>query len=223
MIFLKEIGLGALVAVLVDAFVVRSTLVPSLMALLGEWNWWSPPWLRRVHERIGLGESWAVPPRALTEPRGQGPVGGVIRDVTEASPLARDIRWPSVGLLAAFLLAGAFTRHPRDLPLSLAAIAVAIAAAIHSPRLRPASGAWTSGSRRSRGRPRRRPRGRLPGLVRVVRAGILRDARRRSETRPAVRAGGRVGARCYICCRRRSTWAGCPGSRASPCRPWPPP
>jgi RND superfamily putative drug exporter len=35
-IFLKEIGLGALVAVLIDAFVIRSTLLPSLMALLGE-------------------------------------------------------------------------------------------------------------------------------------------------------------------------------------------
>ena len=55
-IFLKEIGLGALVAVLVDAFVVRSTLVPSLMALLGEWNWWSPPALRRLHDRIGLAD-----------------------------------------------------------------------------------------------------------------------------------------------------------------------
>lgn len=53
-IFLKEIGLGAVVAVLVDAFVVRSALVPSLMALLGEWNWWSPRTLRRWHGRIGL-------------------------------------------------------------------------------------------------------------------------------------------------------------------------
>ena len=55
-IFLKEIGLGALVAVLVDAFVVRSTLVPSLMALLGEWNWWSPRPLRALHDRIGIDE-----------------------------------------------------------------------------------------------------------------------------------------------------------------------
>jgi trehalose monomycolate/heme transporter len=56
-IFLMEIGLGVLVAVLVDAFMVRSTLVPSLMALLGEWNWWSPRPLRRLHDRIGLDEA----------------------------------------------------------------------------------------------------------------------------------------------------------------------
>jgi RND superfamily putative drug exporter len=64
-IFLKEIGLGALVAVLIDAFIVRTLLVPSLMALLGEWNWWSPRALRRLHERIGLDESWAVPPAVV--------------------------------------------------------------------------------------------------------------------------------------------------------------
>jgi RND superfamily putative drug exporter len=66
-IFLKEIGLGALVAVLIDAFIVRALLVPSLMALLGEWNWWSPRALRRLHERIGLDERWATPPAAVAE------------------------------------------------------------------------------------------------------------------------------------------------------------
>ena len=55
-VFLKEIGLGAVVAVMVDAFVVRSLLVPSLMAVLGEWNWWSPRPLRWLHERIGVDE-----------------------------------------------------------------------------------------------------------------------------------------------------------------------
>jgi len=51
LIFLKEVGVGAVVAVLVDAFVVR-LLVPSLMALLGRANWWSPPALRRLHARV---------------------------------------------------------------------------------------------------------------------------------------------------------------------------
>jgi uncharacterized membrane protein YdfJ with MMPL/SSD domain len=60
-IFLKEIGLGAVVAVLVDAFVVRSTLVPALMALLGERNWYSPAPLRRLHARIGLSETRLAP------------------------------------------------------------------------------------------------------------------------------------------------------------------
>jgi RND superfamily putative drug exporter len=46
-VFLKEIGVGAVIAVLVDAFVVRALLVPSLMALLGDWNWWAPAPFRR--------------------------------------------------------------------------------------------------------------------------------------------------------------------------------
>ncbi len=41
---LQEFGLGLAVAILVDATVVRAVLVPSLMALLGRWNWWLPPW-----------------------------------------------------------------------------------------------------------------------------------------------------------------------------------
>jgi uncharacterized membrane protein YdfJ with MMPL/SSD domain len=61
-VFLKEIGVGAVVAVLVDAFVVRAFLVPSLMALLGSANWWSPRVLRRLHARVGLSE--AVPAAA---------------------------------------------------------------------------------------------------------------------------------------------------------------
>jgi uncharacterized membrane protein YdfJ with MMPL/SSD domain len=55
-VFLKEIGIGAVVSVIVDAFIIRSLLVPSLMKLLGEWNWWSPRPLVRLHERIGISE-----------------------------------------------------------------------------------------------------------------------------------------------------------------------
>jgi uncharacterized membrane protein YdfJ with MMPL/SSD domain len=53
MVFLKELGLGAGIAVLLDAFIVRALLVPSLMALLGSANWWSPRPLRRLHEKVG--------------------------------------------------------------------------------------------------------------------------------------------------------------------------
>ena len=40
-----------MVAVAIDATVVRSLLVPSLMALLGRWNWWAPAPLRRLRRR----------------------------------------------------------------------------------------------------------------------------------------------------------------------------
>ena len=42
LVFLKEVGLGVAAAVLIDAFIVRALLVPSLMALLGRRNWWAP-------------------------------------------------------------------------------------------------------------------------------------------------------------------------------------
>jgi uncharacterized membrane protein YdfJ with MMPL/SSD domain len=57
LVFIKELGLGTALAVLIDASIVRALLVPSLMALLGAWNWWAPRPLRRLHDRIGLRES----------------------------------------------------------------------------------------------------------------------------------------------------------------------
>ena len=56
-IFIKQVGVGTALAVILDATVVRAFLVPALMALLGERNWWAPPALRRLHRRIGLGEA----------------------------------------------------------------------------------------------------------------------------------------------------------------------
>ncbi|MDO9455290.1 MMPL family transporter, partial [Nocardioides sp.] len=61
--FIQQIGVATAVGVLVDAFVVRSLLVPALMGLLGKWNWWSPMPLRRLHDRIGFREE----PVVLTE------------------------------------------------------------------------------------------------------------------------------------------------------------
>jgi RND superfamily putative drug exporter len=49
--------------VLIDASIIRALLVPSLMELLGKWNWWAPRPLRRLHERLGFGEGPA-PERA---------------------------------------------------------------------------------------------------------------------------------------------------------------
>ena len=57
LVFIKELGLGAALVVLIDASIIRALLVPSLMELLGSWNWWAPRPLRRLHARIGLRES----------------------------------------------------------------------------------------------------------------------------------------------------------------------
>ena len=55
-IFIKEVGVGTALAVIIDATIIRGLLVPSLMALLGARNWWAPKPLRKLHERIGLSE-----------------------------------------------------------------------------------------------------------------------------------------------------------------------
>jgi uncharacterized membrane protein YdfJ with MMPL/SSD domain len=56
-VFIKELGVGTALAVLIDAFLVRALLVPSLMALLGRWNWWAPRPLARLHARFGIREA----------------------------------------------------------------------------------------------------------------------------------------------------------------------
>jgi RND superfamily putative drug exporter len=54
--FIKLLGLGVALAVLVDATLVRGVLVPAFMRLMGRANWWAPAPLRRLHNRIGLAE-----------------------------------------------------------------------------------------------------------------------------------------------------------------------
>jgi RND superfamily putative drug exporter len=44
---IQEVGIGFAVAIVIDAFVVRTVLVPSLMHLFGRGNWWLPAWLDR--------------------------------------------------------------------------------------------------------------------------------------------------------------------------------
>ena len=55
--FMKQIALGMAVGVILDATIVRGLLVPALMRLLGEWNWWAPHPLRRVYLRLGFSEA----------------------------------------------------------------------------------------------------------------------------------------------------------------------
>jgi RND superfamily putative drug exporter len=56
----KLIGLGLAMAILIDATLVRMVLVPALMELLGEANWWLPKWLNRLLPEIKV-ESGAPP------------------------------------------------------------------------------------------------------------------------------------------------------------------
>ena len=60
--FMKQIAVGLAVGVIIDATIVRALLVPSLMRLFGEWNWWAPGPLRRLHDRFGISEAGPPPP-----------------------------------------------------------------------------------------------------------------------------------------------------------------
>lgn len=50
----KEFGLGLATAIFVDATIVRLALVPSIMQMLGKWNWWFPRWLDRIVPRLEI-------------------------------------------------------------------------------------------------------------------------------------------------------------------------
>jgi RND superfamily putative drug exporter len=84
----KMIGFGLAVTILLDAFVVRMTIVPAVLALLGEHAWWLPRWLDRIlphldiegqtlaHQATPGAAAWDIPGQApASEPAGQGPPG----------------------------------------------------------------------------------------------------------------------------------------------------
>jgi RND superfamily putative drug exporter len=54
--FIKLFGLGLALAVVMDATLIRATLVPAFMKLAGDANWWAPRWMRRIHDRVGFSE-----------------------------------------------------------------------------------------------------------------------------------------------------------------------
>lgn len=52
--FVRMLGAGLALTILLDAFLIRLMLVPAVMCLAGRANWWAPPPLRRWHSRHGL-------------------------------------------------------------------------------------------------------------------------------------------------------------------------
>jgi uncharacterized membrane protein YdfJ with MMPL/SSD domain len=67
----KMIGVGLIVAIAVDATLVRALLVPATMRLMGRWNWWVPGPLARFHRRYGLHE----PVEPARPPTATRPIG----------------------------------------------------------------------------------------------------------------------------------------------------
>uniref|UniRef100_UPI0003731DD4 MMPL family transporter n=1 Tax=Rhodococcus sp. R1101 TaxID=1170698 RepID=UPI0003731DD4 len=56
LVMMKYIAFGMIAALIIDATVIRMFLVPAVMKLLGDDCWWAPAWMKRIQEKIGLGE-----------------------------------------------------------------------------------------------------------------------------------------------------------------------
>ncbi|MCM0675066.1 MMPL family transporter [Micromonospora phytophila] len=69
MSYIKLIGIGMIVAIVVDATLVRALLVPATMRLLGRWNWWAPGPLARAWRRYGIRETPDDQEPATPQPR----------------------------------------------------------------------------------------------------------------------------------------------------------
>ncbi len=67
LVMMQYLAIGLITALLLDATVVRMFLVPSVMKLLGNDCWWAPRWMKRVQERIGLGEITLADERKASE------------------------------------------------------------------------------------------------------------------------------------------------------------
>ncbi len=66
--YLQMIGVGTAIAILVDTTIIRAILLPALMRLAGNANWWAPGPLRRIHQRFGIREHNPPPSREAAEP-----------------------------------------------------------------------------------------------------------------------------------------------------------
>ena len=65
-VMMKYIAFGMVIALLLDATIIRMLLVPSVMHLLGTDNWWAPKWVKRLSEKVGHNEQLEASPREAT-------------------------------------------------------------------------------------------------------------------------------------------------------------
>jgi RND superfamily putative drug exporter len=72
----KAIGVGVALALLVDAFLIRTALVPAFMKLAGGANWWAPRGLRRLHLLVGIWEPEDLAILDVADRRGGAPTRG---------------------------------------------------------------------------------------------------------------------------------------------------
>jgi trehalose monomycolate/heme transporter len=71
--FIKLMGVGMIIALVVDATIIRVLLVPATMRLLGPVTWWAPHKLRRFYARYGIREDAGQPPALPARSASSGP------------------------------------------------------------------------------------------------------------------------------------------------------
>ncbi|WP_205875926.1 MMPL family transporter [Mycobacterium camsae] len=96
LVMMKYLAFGLMAALLLDATVVRMFLVPSVMKLLGDDCWWAPRWMRRLQNRIGLGEIQLPDERKRPATKARPPVtAGLVAAGTGASRQPHDPTHPA--------------------------------------------------------------------------------------------------------------------------------
>jgi RND superfamily putative drug exporter len=115
LVMMKYLAFGLVAALLLDATVVRMFLVPSVMKLLGDDCWWAPRWMKRLQNRIGLGETHLPDERRRPTVRAQEPalVGAGAPAAPSAPP--HDPTHPAV---EGSSRPGALRAAPRRIPAS---------------------------------------------------------------------------------------------------------
>ena len=145
-----QLGVACAVAIAVDATVVRLVLVPALMAMFDEWNWWLPRWLDRILPsvdfekplpKVDIGDLVIIPDDIST----LGPSGSDIRTVVKSAAKLKNLAPQTITVAdpLAFSGCGPLARQGRRHPMALAGTS----SRSDSPRA----------TDRTNGAPRRRP------------------------------------------------------------------
>lgn len=93
LVMMKYLAFGLLIALLLDATIVRMFLVPAIMKLLGDDCWWAPLWMKRLQHKIGLGETTL--PDELRRSTVRELAGALVG--AAAAPASRSLREPVPG------------------------------------------------------------------------------------------------------------------------------
>jgi RND superfamily putative drug exporter len=102
LVMMKYLAFGLLLALLLDATIIRMFLVPAIMKMLGDDCWWAPRWMKRIQERLGLGETELPDERkrpTVREPD-EALVGAGALALPPARPRPHDPGHPEGGLRA---------------------------------------------------------------------------------------------------------------------------